>query len=133
MNELQWNKQQSGLALREDEFSWQASFSGDGKFYLRRSKDRPDEITDLLFGVVQDDVAAELLAEFVDRTGSIHGSELTFSNIAELEQDRLQTIASYDRVVVVTQKALQLINYRLVNNFLEQDGRCWNAVMLIEL
>lgn len=64
-----------GLLMRQDEFSWQGAAQGDTHFFLRRSKDKPDEITDALWGARSDSEAALLLASFVEMTGGLISSE----------------------------------------------------------
>lgn len=70
-----WIEMPGGLLMRQDEFSWQGAVQGDTHFFLRRSKDRPDEFTDTLWGSVTDAEAAMLLASFVEQTGGLISRE----------------------------------------------------------
>ena len=70
-----WVQMPGGLLIRQDDFSWQGAVQGDTHFFLRRSKDSPDEITDALWGSTSDSDAAVLLALFVEKTGGLISSE----------------------------------------------------------
>ena len=69
-----WTYQKSGLGLREDEFSWQGSVESDPRFFLRRSKDETEKVTDLLFGELSDD-AVDPLAKVALDDGARHRAD----------------------------------------------------------
>lgn len=75
---FEWRSGGGGLLIREDEFSWQGAIESDQRFFLRRSKIRVFEVTDLLLGSVDDETAAKLLAVFVISTGGMHRADLGF-------------------------------------------------------
>lgn len=66
-----WKLASEGLLLREDAFSWQGAFKDDRRFFLRRSKDAPEEITDVLIGSVDEVRASNLLGAFLRATGGV--------------------------------------------------------------
>lgn len=70
-----WVEMSGGLLMRQDDFSWQGAVQGDTHFFLRRSKDKPDEISDALWGSTSDSDAAMLLASFVEKSGGLISSE----------------------------------------------------------
>ncbi len=124
-----WTYQKSGLGLREDEFSWQGSVESDPRFFLRRSKDEPEKVTDLLFGELSDDTAEAMLAEFLRLSGGIRGKRLVFTRISRRGDSHDATVATFDRVARVGTNAVVLSGWLVNNRFLDQDGNHWNAVL----
>ncbi|GAA6147755.1 hypothetical protein NBRC116586_08170 [Pseudooceanicola nitratireducens] len=124
-----WTYLKSGLGLREDEFSWQGSVESDPRFFLRRSKDEPEKVTDLLFGDLSDDAVEPLLVEFLRLSGGVVGRQLTFTNIGRQDDNHDATVAKFDRVARVGKRAVELSGQLIVNSRLEQDGKHWNAVL----
>lgn len=127
-----WTYQKSGLGLREDDFSWQGSVEDDPRFFLRRSKDEPERVTDLLFGDLSDDAIEPLLAEFLRLSGGISGKRLTFTNIGHRDDCHDSTVAEFDRVARVGKNAAGLLGRSIRNSFLDQDGKHWNAVLELD-
>ncbi len=62
----------SGLLLCENDFSFQATIERDSGFFLCRSKDDPNEITNANWGSVDDAHATNLLSDFVMETGGFN-------------------------------------------------------------
>lgn len=97
-----WKLASEGLLLREDAFSWQGAFKDDKRFFLRRSKDVPEEITDVLIGSVDEVRASNLLGAFLRATGGVStpligGRRLIFRNVSTCDdpddkRDQLETI-----------------------------------------
>ena len=97
-----WKHASDGLLLREDAFSWQGAFKDDERFFLRRSKDAPEEITDVLIGSVDEVRASNLLGAFLRATGGVSTPligrrRLLFRNVSTREdpddkRDQLETI-----------------------------------------
>ncbi len=126
---LEWEYQESGLGLRDDDFSWQGSVKGDPHFFLRRSKDEPDTVTDLLFGQLSDNTVEFLFAEFMSATGGIRGDRLTFSSIGQRSDNYDATVIRFDRIVKIGTNAAVQTGRIVKNCFLDQDGNYWNAVL----
>ena len=124
-----WKLQKSGLVLREDEFSWQGSIKSDPGFFLRRSKEETEKVTDLLFGKLSDDVVEPLLAEFLRLSGGIGGKRLVFTNIGRRGDSHEATVATFDRVTRVGTNVVVLSCGLVANKFLDQEGNHWNAVL----
>lgn len=124
-----WAYQKGGLGLREDEFSWQGSVESDPRFFLRRSKDEPEKVTDLLFGDLSDDAVEPLLADFLHASGGVGGKRLVFTNIGRQGDSHDATVATFDRVAKVGKSAVILSGGLVQNSFLSQDGNHWNAVL----
>lgn len=72
---FEWRSGGEGLLIREDEFSWQGAIESDQRFFLRRSKVRLVEVTDLLLGFLDDETAAKFLAVFVISSGGMHRAD----------------------------------------------------------
>lgn len=126
-----WAYLDSGLGLRQDEFSWQGSFKDDPRFYLRRDVDNPNDITDLLLGNVEEAVASKLLAEFLVATGGlVLSSPLVLKAIANDSHDFNDVVAKFDQLVGVTTIALESIGLRKLNATLQDDLGRWNAVVI---
>lgn len=97
-----WKLASEGLLLREDAFSWQGAFKDHERFFLRRSKDAPEEITDVLIGSVDEVCASNLLGTFLRATGGVStpplgGRRLLFRNLSTRDdpddkRDQLETI-----------------------------------------
>lgn len=123
-----WTYQKSGLCLHEDEFSWQGNVEVDPRFFVRRSKNEPEKVTDLIFGQVSDDAVGPLLAEFLQLSGGIHGNRLVFCSIGRRDDSHDATVVAFDRVVRIGTNVLSMSGRSLKNSFLDQDGSHWNAV-----
>lgn len=124
-----WQTQASGLKLREDAFSWQGAFEGDARFFLRRSKYRPQEFSDLLFGNLDDDHVERLLAEFIAATGGIVGERLIFIAISVFDENHKQTVTIFDRTTRIGKNVAVLLGRLSKDSHLDQDGNKWNAVL----
>jgi hypothetical protein len=127
-----WTYQNSGLGLREDEFSWQGSIESDPRFFLRRSKDETEKVTDLLFGELSDDAVDPLLAEFLRLSGGIDEKRLVFTSISRRGDSHDVTVANFDRVAKIGTKVVVLLGGFVDNSFLDQDGNHWNAVLELQ-
>lgn len=127
-----WEPQDSGLALREDESSWQGSYELDMRFYLRRDKVDPKKVTDLIFGNLNEATSARYLAEFLDKTGGIQHDKLVFTDIGRFGGAHAQTISNYDKTIVVAKRAVGMTQHIVTNCLLEPDGPIWNAVLLLD-
>jgi len=124
-----WEQQKSGLAIREDEFSWQASFKSDPRFFLRRIKAEPQKFTDVLLGDVNDDISSMLLSEFLEKTGWMNWDYVIFEGIGKVDDDYPKTVASFDRIVSVSKPAFEAIGDQVQNSFLKKDADRWNVVL----
>jgi len=127
-----WTYQKNGLGLREDEFSWQGSVENDPRFFVRRSKDEPEKVTDLLFGKLSDDAVEPLLAEFLRLSGGISGKRLVFTSIGRRDDSHDATVATFGRVVRVGTNVVLLSGRLVKNSFLDQEGNHWNAVLELQ-
>ena len=131
MTKFEWNHQPSGLRLRKDDFSWQASFDGDNRFFLRRELQQSGVLTDLLCGDLADRQVADLLAEFLSTTGGITEPKVIFTNIAPQAAAFETTVASYDRIVVIAKLAIAALGLKVGNAHLDQQSGRWDAVLTL--
>jgi hypothetical protein len=129
---LGWKARPSGLKLREDDFSWQGAVESEPRFFLRRSKDEPEKISDLLFGQLTDDVVELLLAEFMRKSGGISGSRLVFTGIGKRDDSHDATVAMFDRIAKIGTNAVVLAGRIVISRFLDQDGNRWNVVLELQ-
>jgi len=128
---LDWSYYPSGLGIRRDEFSWQGSHQNDQHFFLRRDLNDLSLVTDVQVGSLGSDVSAELLSEFLWRTGGIVSKTLTFTNIAYRSNKPDVVASSFDSMVAVAKRALGLLDVSTENSYLRQDGTSWDAVIVL--
>lgn len=124
-----WNKHTDILLLREDDFSWQGSHPKDKRVFLRRLKNDPSEVTDALFGSLDDSEAESMLTEFFRQTTGINSPRLRLSSIAKLDDDKETVSSTYDRVVAITRASLLSFGITSPNAYLDQQARKWDAVI----
>lgn len=118
--------------MREDEFSWQGSHDSDPRFFLRRSKDNPQEISDILLGNMARPEVVTLFAAFLDATNGVVNGKLLLSNVTSQNENHEQTVELFDQLTSIAAEALNQLGFSLVNRFLEPSGRNWNAVLMVE-
>lgn len=122
-----WRALPGGLLLREDDFSWQGAVEGDEHFFLRRSKDAPDEITDAIFGSVNDAHAANLLAIFLRETGGLNPNDLGQSRLvfrSVLVQDDANGNAKEKvaQLRMIADEAIRWLGSQLIESSSRRDG-----------
>ncbi|WP_238369191.1 hypothetical protein [Heliomarina baculiformis] len=133
MNDFQWRYLGSGLGLREDAYSWQGSFLKDGRFFTRRSKDKRNLVSDLLFGDLADQTVGLLLSEFLSQTGGVDtGQALIFEAIAGREDEKQMVVERFDRIVNVAKASLATLNLQVEDAMLDEYRGKWRAVISIK-
>lgn len=125
-----WNALTNRLLLREDEFSWQGTVSSDGRFYLRRDKRDPSNVTDLLFGDLGDSQISPVFAEFIKQTGGLSSERLTFTAIARLDASHDEVIAKYDRIKEIAAQSADALKLTISDFYLDTSGREYSAVVV---
>jgi hypothetical protein len=127
-----WQQQDSGLAVREDEYSWQGSSRDDPLFFIRMSKSDPSMFTDFLFGNLPDDQIVRLLSDFVSLHSGFTKDRIVFTAISSLSDSPVHTSSVFDRIVRIGKEAALSLGRVSKDSFLEQYGTKWNAVILLE-
>ena len=126
---VHWQYLASGLGLRDDEFSWQGSFRDDPSFFLRRDKDRLNRITDLQIGKASEEVAAQLLADFLECTGGlVAGKPLIFPTLARIQEEHPIVIKVFDQTVRISERALSKLGFEGITAKLNDDLGYWSAI-----
>lgn len=125
-----WNALPNRLMLREDEFSWQGTVSNDRRFYLRRDKRDPSNVTDLLFGDLDDSQISPVFAEFIKQTGGLSDGQLTFSAIAKLDVSHDEVVAKYDRIKEIAAQSANALKLAISDCYLDTSGRDYSAVVV---
>ncbi|WP_171231031.1 hypothetical protein [Ruegeria sp. HKCCA6707] len=111
MSEFGWSYGKSGLGLREDEFSWQASIEADKFFFLRRLKNEPNVLSDFALGSVDEHTASKHVAEFLSITGSSSlGEKIVLTSIGSADSDRQRALAASEPLVRVLTHALNRLS-----------------------
>lgn len=129
---FEWQTLPSGLKIRQDEFSWQGACVSDPRFFLRRDKFQTQNITDLLFGDLDDNQVASLLTKFLDETGGISGDGLVFRAIASAEDPNEHVVAIFDRIDGIGRRCAGNLSVIVARSFLDPDGGKWKAVLLLK-
>lgn len=131
MNNFIWDYKASGLGLREDDFSWQACYRFDPKFFLRRDKMKPSIITDALFGQVKDETASKLLAEFLILTGHVTQTRLRFTNITSADLSFMRAALTFDKLITIGKMSMSELGKECTNSFLDVEGHYFDAIIEI--
>lgn len=116
------------MLLREDEFSWQGAHPHDKRFFLRRSKQNPDHMTDVLLGSIGVLEAASILSQFWEATGGL-GRRLVLTEFADHFGNHELVVAEFDRLIGVAREAIRISGGTVTNSFLQPNGRKWDAVI----
>ncbi|TMV02573.1 hypothetical protein FGK63_20310 [Ruegeria sediminis] len=130
---LEWSYYPSGLGIRKDDFSWQASYQRDQRFFLRRSLDDLSAVTDILVGDQGDDTSAKLFSEFLWRTGGIATETLTLNNIANRSDKPDVVVSSFDCITAIAKRALGMLDVTVADSHLQENGRFWDAVIRLSI
>ncbi len=122
-----WRELPCGLLMREDEYSWQGAVGDDTRFFLRRSKDNRDEITDALWGSVGDTRAAALLASFVEQAGGLASNEaglarLVFRSVLTKSDGQNSDRVQISRLLRIVDEACVLLGVHLQQATPSPDG-----------
>lgn len=128
-----WTYQPSGLGLRQDEFSIQASLQKDRRFYLRRDRREPWVFTDLNFGDVSDNELPELLMEFISMSGGLQSPTVTVTDIARLDDEKEVVAARYDRIVAAFQNAVGIVGFDVQDVKLDKSKRRFNVIFQLSV
>jgi hypothetical protein len=128
-----WRRLESGLALREDEFSWQGSRVEDNRFFLRREKSDPRRITDLLTGEAPRDVSALLFADFLRYSGGLEGQDsLVFLAIAKKTDDYASVVQNFNSVTQIIDLTLGELRVSKRHELLQDSLEHWNAIVFFD-
>ena len=130
-----WVETPDGLLMRQDDFSWQGAVQGDTHFFLRRSKDRPEEITDSLWGSASDSDAAVLLASFLENTGGLISREpgqarLVFRSVLTSVDGAVDGREQISRLLRIVDEASARMGVQLQQATPSTDGASTTVVCL---
>jgi hypothetical protein len=123
-----WQAHGDTMLLREDEFSWQGAHPHDKRFFLRRSKQSPDHMTDVFLGSIGIPEAASILSQFWEATGGL-GSRLVLTAFADDTGNHDLVVAEFDRLTGVVREAIKLSRGTVTNSLLQPYGRKWDAII----
>lgn len=130
MNDFGWTFLPSGLALREDSYSWQGSTQQDNHFFLRRSKDEPNVISDLLVGNMDDETVAAFFSEFLTKTGGlVIERAVIIDAIASRDDPKSDVVAGFDRLVRIARLSFGNLHLNVADAMLEEYRGKWRALI----
>ncbi len=129
MGDFDWHYEDSGLGLRNDEWSWQGSYRGHPSFLIRRSKYDPSVIEDLLPGDLEGAACSILFAQFLECSGGLPIRRMRIASIDRRSAPHDEVVKKYDFVIKVSKAAIQLGGGQVTNSYLDQNRDRWDAVM----
>ena len=124
-----WQQRSDCIRFREDEFSWQGAHFDDPRVFLRRSKDDPSEITDLLLGSLSEKEALAVIVDFLTESGGLPTLQVRLSSIGRVKDSHEDTVANYDGLIAIMRAVISALGYNCSNAFLEKSGNMWDAVI----
>lgn len=131
MTGFNWQPHGNGLLFREDDFSWQGAHSDDEHFYLRRSKDHPHTMTDVLLGKLDVSEAAGAFSQFLTITGGLN-NRLLLTAFANNDENYDLVVAKFDKLTGTARRAIELSHSTVANTLLQPNGMNWDAIIELE-
>lgn len=118
------------LKLRIDEFSWKGICEQDDRVFFRRLQAPDDHVfSDILIGDLQPEMAANLLADFISRTGPISSTRVEATDIASGNDSNDLVVSRYDTVVWLLTTALRSSNLQVTNAWLQPRRGKFDATL----